>query len=139
MSTRSIPSSWRTIGSRYRLIGTRVPGEKTIFFPPRKVCPITHKKALEEVTLSGKGKIIACSVVHVPPERHELNHPYCIAIVEFEESKDQEIPIRVTTEIVGINSDQVKIGMDVKAVFRKYGADTADSVIVYGNKFSPII
>lgn len=132
MSTRSIPSSWRTIGHRYRLIGTRVPGEKTIYFPPREICPVTHKKATEEVALSGKGKIIASAIVHVPPERHELNHPFSIAIIELVEGP------KVTAEIVGVDPETVRVGMPVKAAFRKYGSDTSDSVIVYGYKFTPI-
>lgn len=131
MSIRSIPSSWRSQASRYRLVGTRVPGEDIVYFPPRQFCPITHKEASEEVQLSGFGKILACSTVHVPPERHELNHPYAIAIVELEEGP------RLTTEIVGVAPDEVKVGMKVKAAFRKYGSDTADSVIVYGYKFTP--
>lgn len=131
MSTRSIPSSWRSIASRYRMIGTKVPGEDIIYFPPRTFCPVTKKPATEEVVLSGFGTIVAFTVTHVPPERHELNHPYAVGIIELEEGP------RVTSEIVGVDVDQIKIGMPVKAAFRKYGADAADSVIVYGFKFTP--
>ena len=131
MSIRSIPSSWRSIASRYRMIGTKVPGEEIIYFPPRTFCPVTKKPATEEVVLSGVGTIVAFSIVHVPPERHELNHPYAIGIIELEEGP------RVTAEIVGIDVEQISLGMRVKAAFRKYGADTADSVIVYGYKFTP--
>ena len=131
MSIRSIPSSWRSIGSRYRMIGTRVPGEDIVYFPPRNYCPVTRKEATEEVVLSGKGKIISFTIIHVPPERHELNHPYVVGIVELDEGP------RVTSEIVGVEIDEIKIGMKVKAAFRKYGSDTADSVIVYGYKCTP--
>lgn len=131
MSTRSIPSSWRTIGSRYRMIGSKVPGEDIIYFPPRSYCPMTRKKANEKVVLSGMGKIVSFTIIHVPPERHELNHPYAMALIELDEGP------KITSEIVGVNVDQVKIGMVVKAAFRKYGSDSADSVIVYGYKFTP--
>lgn len=131
MSTRSIPSSWRTIGSRYRMIGSKVPGEDIIYFPPRSYCPMTRKKATEKVVLSGMGKIVSFTIIHVPPERHELNHPYAMALIELDEGP------KITSEIVGVNVDQVKIGMVVKAAFRKYGSDSADSVIVYGYKFTP--
>lgn len=131
MSIRSIPSSWRSIGSRYRMIGTRVPGEDIVYFPPRGFCPVTRKQASEKVVLSGRGTIVSFTIVHVPPERHELNHPYAVGLIELEEGP------RITSEIVGINVDKIKIGMEVKATFRKYGSDTADSVIVYGYKFTP--
>lgn len=131
MSIRSIPSSWRTIGSRYRMVGSKVPDEEIVYFPPRTYCPVTGKKATEEVVLSGFGKIVAFNIIHVPPERHELTHPYAVGIIELDEGP------KVTSEIVGVNVDQIKIGMEVKAAFRKYGADKADSVIVYGYKFTP--
>jgi hypothetical protein len=113
------------------MIGTKVPGEDIVYFPPRTYCPVTKKLATEQVVLSGFGKIVAFSITHVPPERHELNHPYVIAIVELNEGP------RVTSEIVGVDVNEVKLGMTVKAAFRKYGADTSDSVIVYGYKFTP--
>jgi len=131
MSTRSIPSSWRGQAGRYRLTATRVPGEKIIYFPPRNICPVTYKSATEEVVLSGKGKIVGFSITHVPPERHELNHPYVVAIVELDEGP------KITTEIVGVDPEEVKLGMNVRVSFRKYGSDSSDSVIVYGYKFTP--
>lgn len=113
------------------MIGTRVPGEDIVYFPPRGFCPVTRKQASEKVVLSGRGTIVSFTIVHVPPERHELNHPYAVGLIELEEGP------RITSEIVGINVDKIKIGMEVKATFRKYGSDTADSVIVYGYKFTP--
>ena len=113
------------------MVGSRVPGEDIVYFPPRNFCPVTRKEASEEVVLTGKGRIVSYTIIHVPPERHELDHPYCVGIVELDDGP------KITTEIVGVELDQIKIGMEVKAAFRKYGSDTADSVIVYGYKFTP--
>ena len=75
--------------------------------------------------------IVGFSITHVPPERHELNHPYVVAIVELDEGP------KVTSEIVGVEPEEVKIGMKVRVNFRKYGSDSSESVIVYGYKFTP--
>ncbi|MHA1992307.1 MAG: Zn-ribbon domain-containing OB-fold protein [Candidatus Hodarchaeales archaeon] len=134
MTTLSIPSSWRTISGRYRLLGTRCSKEDIKYFPPRFVCPSCGGPCEDGIKFSGKGKLVDFTIIHVPPLHQQLLTPYIMGLVQLEEG-----PI-VTTQIVGVGMEgvnELKEGRPMIATFRKYGAETSDAVIVYGYKFTP--
>lgn len=130
----SIPSSWRSIAGRYRLIGTKCSKEDKVYFPPRFICPDCGEVCEEGVQLSGRGTLVSFTVIHVPPRHHQLHAPYIMGLVKLEEG-----PV-ITTQIVGVDVDSVedlKEGTPMVATFRKYGSEKTDAVIVYGYKFMP--
>jgi uncharacterized OB-fold protein len=134
MTTLSIPSSWRTISGRYRLLGTKCAKESKNYFPPRFVCPSCGEPCEDGIRFSGKGKLVDFTVIHIPPLHQQLQSPYIIGLVELDEGP------RLTTQIVGVGMEgvkELKEGMSMIATFRKYGAETSDAVIVYGYKFTP--
>jgi uncharacterized OB-fold protein len=130
----AIPRFWREIQSRYNLIGTKCGGCDTVDFPPRIVCPKCGRKSIgnmERVKLSGRGVVVSYTVVHDAPAQFEMLKPYVLAIVELEEGA------RVTSQIVDVGPDEVKIGMPVEATFRRLGSEGDAGVIHYGCKFRP--
>jgi uncharacterized OB-fold protein len=53
--------------------------------PPRMVCQKCCGARLEVVELSGKGKIVTFTCIHVPPESRQGQQPYLVIMVELEE------------------------------------------------------
>jgi hypothetical protein len=126
---------WREIPQRYNLIGTKCGECKTVYFPPRNVCPKCRRSSIGKIKpfkLSGKGKIYTYTVVHVAPKAFEDEVPYIIAIVKLEEG-----PF-ITSQIVDCKPEEVKINMPVEVTFRKIQEDGYTGAIYYGYKFKPI-
>jgi len=129
-----VPRFWREIPYRYRMIGTRCPKCGKVYFPPRIVCPDCHRESygkMEEVQLSGKGKIYSYTIVHQNVKGFKLHRPYIMAIVELEEGP------RVTAQIVDCKPEDVYIDMPVRAVFRRITEDGPEGIVQYGYKFVP--
>ena len=96
-----------------QLIGSRckVCGAYTI--PQRQVCPKCHSDQTELITYSGKGKLVAYTVISVPPVKmvkagYDAKNPYCSGIVELEEGP------RISAQILDVDvqaPETIKIGM----------------------------
>jgi uncharacterized OB-fold protein len=81
-------------------------------FPPRVICPYCMSLVSQWVEAKGVGTIYSFTIVHhayTPAYEGEI--PYVVAIVELEEG------IRLITNIVGCNPEQVEIGMPVELAF----------------------
>ncbi|MFW9929471.1 MAG: Zn-ribbon domain-containing OB-fold protein [Candidatus Thorarchaeota archaeon] len=134
MTTLSIPSSWRTISGRYRLLGSKCTKDNTKFFPPRFICPKCNGPCEDGIAFEGNGTLVDFTIIHVPPLHQQLQSPYIIGLIKLDEG-----PV-ITTQIVGVGMDEIKDlkpGIAMTATFRKYGAEASDAVIVYGYKFTP--
>jgi len=86
---------------------------------------------MKTIKLSGKGKIVTYSIIHVAPERFEGQAPYPIAVIKLDEGPC------ITAQIVDCDVDDVKIGMRVQSTFRKIQEDGYIGAIYYGYKFKP--
>ncbi len=130
----AIPRFWREIPSRYNMIGTECGNCGRRYFPPRIICPQCHRKSvgkMKKVRFEGKGEVVTYSIIHDAPQAFEMQVPYVIAIIEFEEG------VRATGQIIDCEPEDVKIGMRVKPTFRKIGEEGRSGVIHYGYKFKP--
>ena len=126
----SLAITWRRIPERYRLLGTKCLNCNSQYFPPRKICPKCRRKGrIENVKFCGKGKIYSYTKITAPPAGFELEAPYMFAIIELDEG------VRVTSQVVDCNEEEVKIGSPVKMVFRKIAEDSEEGLIHYGFKF----
>jgi uncharacterized OB-fold protein len=126
---------WRENESRYNLIGTKCGNCGRLYFPPRSVCPVCHRKSLgkmEHFHLEGKGEVLSFSIVHDAPSQFELQKPYVIAIIMMDEG------IRLTGQIIDCEPADVTIGMRVQATIRKVGEEGPSGIIHYGYKFMPL-
>ncbi len=79
---------------------------------PRTLCPQDLSFDLEWVTVSGKGTVYSYTIAETPTHPAFAGDvPYTIAIVELAEGP------HMTTNIVGCQPSEVKVGMPVKVCF----------------------
>jgi uncharacterized OB-fold protein len=100
---------------------------KHVFYP-RAVCPGCLSENLDWVTASGKGKLYSFTVVRRamhPAFQEDL--PYVLGIVELAEGP------RLTTNIVGVEPEGVRVDMPVQAA---YDDVTPDVTLL---KFEPLV
>jgi uncharacterized OB-fold protein len=83
--------------------------------PPTPICPKCHSKELAPEAVSGRATLFTYSVNHQPwmpgPEL-----PYVVAIVSIPEQDD----LRLTTNLVDVEPDHVRIGMPLEVTFVRY-------------------
>jgi len=81
-------------------------------FYPRKFCPECWSSNLGWSEASGKGKVFSYTVTMTGVEEKFADDlPFVLAWVDLEEG------VRMLTNIVGSEPDEVSIGMDVEVVF----------------------
>ena len=134
MTDAAVPRYWREIPQRYNLLGNQCTVCDKLYFPPRESCPYCRRRSIgkmKDVKLSERGKVITYSIIYDAPENFEGQAPYPIAIIELDEGP------RITAQIVDCKPEDVKIGMRVKATFRKIQEDGYIGAIYYGYKFKP--
>lgn len=86
--------------------------------PPTPICPICHSKALRYEAVSGRAALWTFTVNYQPwmpgPEL-----PFVVAIVAIPEQEG----LRLTTNLVGIEPEDVKIGMALEVTFENHDDD----------------
>jgi uncharacterized protein len=126
---------WRENPSRYNLKAVRCNNCGRVFFPPRGVCSVCHRKSIgkmECLNLKGEGEVFSFTVVHEAPSQFEILKPYVVVMVKMDEG------VMLTSQLIDSDPKGVKIGMRVKATLRRLGEDGPSGVIYYGYKFMPI-
>lgn len=86
--------------------------------PPSPLCPECLCRELAPEAVSGR------AVVHTYTLNHQrwipgFEPPYLVAIVELEEQQG----LRLTTNLVNVDPDEVEIGMAVRVLFEDLGED----------------
>ncbi len=104
---------WRG-GADGRLRFLRCRACHTYIHPPSPVCPECLGKQLEPEAVSGRATVLTFTLNH-QPWVPSPDHPYAIAIVEIEE----QVGVRLMTNIVGCAAEDVRIGMPVRVVFEQ--------------------
>jgi uncharacterized OB-fold protein len=122
---------WREIPQRYRLEANKCKNCKTIFFPPRLVCPECKKRDLVATKLAEQGEIITYTIIRVPPHQFIDQAPYAVGIVKLDDG------VNLMGQIVDCDFEDLKIGMRVKIEFRKIFDEGESGILCYGYKFVP--
>ena len=131
MSPIAIPSTWRYLQSRYRLVASHC-ACGIVSFPPWNYCPECKQPIKKRSPLSGKGILESWTVVHNPPEGWETEVPYILGLIKLNEGP------RITAQLVGITPKEIFPGMKVKMAFRRLGSSPdEETVLQYGYKFIP--
>jgi len=128
----SVPRAWRERIRKYRLLGGRCSSCGSVVYPHRAVCPYCGHEQLEAVELPRRGRVLTYTVIRHPPRGFEGQSPYVIAVVELEGGA------RMLAQLTDVNPEDVRIGMEVEAVFRRYREQSSDGIIEYGMKFRPL-
>ncbi len=132
----AIARFWRETPRRYNLGGSRCTVCASVYFPPRTVCPTcsTHRQSIgkmEPLQLSGEGEVVSYTLVHEAAVGFEMQVPYVLALV-----KTTEGPL-LTGQVVNVLPDEMRVGLKVRATFRKLREEGPAGVIHYGYKFAP--
>jgi len=83
--------------------------------PPSPVCPICLGRDLRVEAVSGRA-VVHAFTVNWQPWIPTFDPPYVVAIVELPE----QAGLRLTTNIVGCDHEQVHTGLPVRVVFEQY-------------------
>ena len=87
-------------------------------FYPRSLCPYCFSDKSEWVRASGRGRIYSFTVSYRPATEAFLEDlPYNIAIIELEEG------VRMVSNVVGCENEDLKIGLPVEVVFEDVAPD----------------
>ena len=85
-----------------------------LIHPPAPICPSCHGRDAAPTEVSGRGVVHSFTVNHQSWDG--TADPYVIGLVTIDEQDD----VRLTTNIVGIDPDAVRIGMRVEVLFEDY-------------------
>jgi len=127
----SVPRAWREAEYRQRLVGSRCAKCSLVRYPPRIICPKCGSREHEEFQLPRVGRVLTYTVIRKGPVEFSGQEPYIVAMVELGEN------MRILSQLTDVSPEDVKTGMEVEAVLRKYREDSDDGVILYGIKFRP--
>ncbi len=79
--------------------------------PPRPLCDNCFGQDFLWVPITGKGKLLTYTVIHIAPQQFQALTPYAVCIVEFENG------LKIPGMIQGIKQEQLKIGMELTLDF----------------------
>jgi uncharacterized OB-fold protein len=82
-----------------------------IHLPPRPLCDNCYGTEFQWMQVSGRGKLLTYTVIHVAPQQFQSLTPYIIGIVELENG------LRIPGAIQGLTQEQMKIGMELTVDF----------------------
>lgn len=115
-------SFYRFLGD-HELMGCRNRDSGKLYVPPRAMCPETFSTDMTWEQVSGKGTLIAYTVIAIAPthmveQGYGPKNPYCSGIVRLEEGP------AISAQILGVDvskPESIKIGTPVQATFLDTG------------------
>jgi uncharacterized OB-fold protein len=122
---------WREFPQRYRFEASKFKKSGKTYFPPRDIDPETGETEQEIVRLPETGKVVTYTVIRVAPSQWGDQSPYALAIVELTDGT------RVFGQMTDCDVNDVKIGMEVRAEFRRVQTEGDSGVLSYAHKFVP--
>lgn len=116
----------------HKLMGSRCKICQEVHVPPRPICPHCPTGEIEWEELSGKGKLVAYTVVHIAPTAmleasYGRKNPYCSGVMELEEGP------RISAQILGVDvahPESIEIGMSMTMAFIERGAGDAQQTFL---------
>jgi len=123
--------SWRTYPQGYMLEAARCRKCGKAFFPPRLVCNKCQGREFEPFNMKRTGKVVTHTVIRTPADEFSGEAPFAVGVIEMDDGP------RLTSQIVDVSFDEVKIGMPVKLEFRRLSSEGDAGIINYGHKAVP--
>ena len=133
IAPHSTAKAWRNRLARYRLVGTLCGSCGMAHFPGRHVCPKCHDRDLESKAFPRTGRVVCTAIDHSPLMGHGEDVPKPLAVIKL----GGEGPF-VISDLVDCDLEQVKEGLEVELVLRKWRRETNGNYM-YGYKFRPIL
>ena len=113
-TTEELSGFFWTSGADGKLRFLRCSSCSYLIHPPAPICPQCHARDVEPTVVSGRGTVHSFTVNHQPWDG--AGDVYVIGLVEIDEQAD----VRLTTNIVDIEPEDVRIGMPVEVVFEDH-------------------
>jgi uncharacterized OB-fold protein len=82
-----------------------------IHLPPRPLCDNCFSQQFTWIPVSGKGKLLTYTIIHIAPQQFQALAPYAVGIVQLENG------LKIPGMISGVAPEQLKIGMDLTIDF----------------------
>ncbi len=82
-----------------------------IHLPPRNLCDNCLSDNFEWIPISGKGKLLTYTIIHVAPAQFQSQTPYAVGIVQLERD------LRIPGLIKDVTQEKLKIDMDLTINF----------------------
>lgn len=117
----------------YRMQAARCSACGVTEFPPRRRCRHCGAEEMEEVQLSGRGKILSYTRVYQPARGFRDAAGSVTALISLPEG------VRVIAQLTDVDPEAVETGQEVEMVVRRLRADQEQGLIVYGYKFRPVL
>ncbi|MCR4404299.1 MAG: Zn-ribbon domain-containing OB-fold protein [Candidatus Acetothermia bacterium] len=113
--------------NEHKLMGSRCRACGRTYLPPRPLCPECFREEMAWAEMSGRGRLLAFTAVHVAPTGmvaagYGRDNPYCTGIVKLEEGP------AISAQILGFDPKRpegIKLGAPLKAVFLERGEGQA--------------
>ncbi|MEX2558129.1 MAG: OB-fold domain-containing protein [Actinomycetota bacterium] len=105
---------WRG-GANGELVFLHCESCRNYIHPPSPVCPVCLSCELSPEPVSGRGTVATFTINH-QPWNPSVPVPYVIALVEI----DEQASLRLMTNIVGCDPEEVHVGMRVRVRFTQH-------------------
>jgi uncharacterized OB-fold protein len=110
-----------------RLMGSRCRSCGALHLPPRALCPACYGEEMDWEEMSGGGKLLAFTTVHIAPTAmieagYDRKNPYCTGIVQLDEGP------AISAQIIGVDPtkpEEIEIGTPVQVAFVRRGEEEA--------------
>jgi scaffold protein (connect acetoacetyl-CoA thiolase and HMG-CoA synthase) len=79
--------------------------------PPRPLCDNCYSQEFEWVEVSGKGKLLTYTVIHIAPTQFQALAPYAVGILQLENG------LKLPGMIPNVPKEQLKVGMELAIDF----------------------
>ncbi len=83
-----------------------------IHLPPRPICDNCYSSDFCWTKISGKGKLLTYTIIHVAPPQFQALAPYTVGIVQLESG------LKLPGMISGVAENVLKIGMELTLDFK---------------------
>jgi uncharacterized OB-fold protein len=83
-----------------------------LFLPPRPLCNQCYSQDFTWTEISGKGKLLTYTVIHIAPPQFQALAPYSVGIVQLENG------LKLPGMISGVAEAELKVGMELKLDFK---------------------
>lgn len=125
---KSVVAEWRRYEDRYRLLGSVCLSCKENYYPRTTFCSRCGSTSVTERLFNRTGTVYSYTTIHASPKEFQKRVPYVVALIKLDDG-----PI-VTSEVVDVGNNELKVGTSVYAVFRKVCGE-GDDVLAYAIKF----
>jgi uncharacterized OB-fold protein len=116
----AITLPWWQAAAERRLVVQRCTACDHTRLPPAPVCPECRSDASDWEEVSGRGEVYTYTLVHRPIAAGQ-DLPFVIAVVALEAAGG----VRMISNLVGVDPDDVAIGLPVELVWEDMSADLA--------------